>query len=128
MLAPDGKMRLTDELILNSFLDLFNLFRRLKRSLLSFGLAQIASERLDGMQAPELSIDRALDQYIRLGYSESWINKRLKSIEIRKELTDEWKSRGVRQGQQFTTLADVITKTWSGKTTKEYKKAVAKVQ
>jgi hypothetical protein len=84
-------------------------------------LAQVASERLDEMQDPELSIDRALEQYLRLGYSENWINQRLKSIEIRKELTDEWKSRGLKAGQQFATLTDIITKVWAGKTTKEYK-------
>ena len=73
------------------------------------------------MQDPELSIDRALEQYLKLGYTESWINQRLKSIEIRKELTDEWKSRGLKEGQQFATLTDIITKAWAGKTTKEYK-------
>ncbi|WP_255373697.1 hypothetical protein [[Flexibacter] sp. ATCC 35103] len=73
------------------------------------------------MQDPELSIDRALDQYLQLGYSESWINQRLKSIEIRKELTDEWKNRGIKEGSQFATLIDIISSTWSGKTTKEYK-------
>jgi len=84
-------------------------------------LAQIASERLDEMQDPELTIDRALEQYLKLGYSENWINQRLKSIEIRKELTDEWKKRGMKEGVQFALLTDIITKTWSGKTTKEYK-------
>jgi len=84
-------------------------------------LAQVASERLDEMQDPELSIDRALQQYLNLGYSESWINQRLKSIEIRKELTDEWKKRGLKEGVQFATLTDIITKAWSDKTTKEYK-------
>jgi hypothetical protein len=73
------------------------------------------------MQDPELSIDRALEQYLKLGYSENWINQRLKSIEIRKELTDEWKNRGLREGLQFATLTDIITETWAGKTTKEYK-------
>jgi hypothetical protein len=73
------------------------------------------------MQDPELSIDRALENYMNLGYSESWINQRLKSIEIRKELTDEWKKRGLKEGQQFATLTDIITKAWSDKTTKEYK-------
>lgn len=73
------------------------------------------------MQDPQLSIDRALEQYQKLGYSESWINQRLKSIEIRKELTDEWKKRGLKEGLQFATLTDIITKAWSGKTTKEYK-------
>jgi hypothetical protein len=73
------------------------------------------------MQDPELSIDRALEQYLKLGYSESWINQRLKSIEIRKELTNEWKKRGLKEGQQFATLTDIITKTWSEHSTKEYK-------
>jgi hypothetical protein len=73
------------------------------------------------MQDPELSIDRALEQYLKLGYSESWINQRLKSIEIRKELTDEWKKLGLKEGVQFATLTDIITKAWSDKTTKEYK-------
>jgi hypothetical protein len=84
-------------------------------------LAQVANERLDEMQDPELSIDRALEQYLRLGYSENWINQRLKSIEVRKELTDEWKRLGLQEGRQFATLTDIITKAWSGKTTKEYK-------
>lgn len=84
-------------------------------------LAQVGSERLDEMQDPEITIDRALEQYLKLGYSENWINQRLKSIEIRKELTDEWKRRGVKEGAQFATLTDIITKAWSGKTTKEYK-------
>ena len=73
------------------------------------------------MQDPELSIDRALEQYMKLGYSENWINQRLKSIEIRKELTDEWKKRGLKEGIQFATLTDIITKTWSDRTTKKYK-------
>lgn len=84
-------------------------------------LAQVGSERLEEMQDPELTIDRALEQYLKLGYSENWINQRLKSIEIRKELTDEWKRRGMKEGIQFATLTDIITKTWSGKNTKEYK-------
>jgi BRO family, N-terminal domain len=84
-------------------------------------LAKVASEQLDEMQDPELSIDRALEYYLQLGYSENWINQRLKSIEIRKELTDEWKKRGLKEGSQFAILTDIITKTWSDKTTKEYK-------
>ena len=84
-------------------------------------LAQIAAERLDEMQDPELTIDRALKEYLQLGYSENWINQRLKSIEIRKNLTDEWKKRGLKEGVQFATLTDIITKAWSDKTTKEYK-------
>jgi len=73
------------------------------------------------MQDPELTIDRAMEQYLQLGYSENCINQRLKSIEIRKELTDEWKKKGLQEGQHFATLNDIITKTWAGKTTKEYK-------
>ncbi len=84
-------------------------------------LAQIASERLDEMQDPEQSIDRALERYLQLGYSENWINQRLKSIEIRKELPDEWKKHGLKEGMQFATLTDIITKAWSDRTTKEYK-------
>ena len=81
----------------------------------------MAAERLDEMQDPELTIDRALDQYLKLGYSENWINQRLKSIKIRKELTDEWKKRGLKEGVQFAKLTDIITKAWADKTTKEYK-------
>ena len=84
-------------------------------------LAQVAGERLDEMQDPELTIDRALEQYLQLGYSENWINQRLKSIEIRKELTDEWKKRGLKEGIQFATLTDIITKAWADQSTKEYK-------
>ncbi len=84
-------------------------------------LAKVGRERLDEMQDPELSIDRALEQYLELGYSQNWINQRLKSIEIRKELTDEWKSKGLKEGLEFATLTNIITKTWSDKTTKEYK-------
>jgi len=85
-------------------------------------MAQVAKERVDQLQDPELSIDQAMLDYKRLGYSNNWINQRLKSIEIRKELTDEWKSRGVQEGVEFATLTDIITKTWSDKTTKEYKR------
>ena len=85
-------------------------------------MAQVASNRIDQLQDPELSIDQAMLDYKRLGYSDNWINQRLKSIEVRKELTDEWKRSGVKEGQQFATLTDIITKTWSGKTTKEYKR------
>ncbi len=84
-------------------------------------MAQVASQRLDQMQDPELSIEQAMIDYKRLGYSDAWINQRLKSIEVRKELTDEWKRRGVEEGIQFASLTDIITQTWSDKTTKEYK-------
>ncbi|MBQ3767423.1 MAG: Bro-N domain-containing protein [Prevotella sp.] len=83
-------------------------------------MAQVAAERLDQLQDPELSIEQAVADYRRLGYSENWINQRLKSIEVRKLLTDEWKRGGV-QGQQFASLTDIITAAWSGRTTKQYK-------
>ncbi len=84
-------------------------------------MAQVASQRIDQLQDPELSIHQAVADYRRLGYSEAWINQRIKSIEVRKELTDEWKRTGVEEGLQYATLTDIITQTWSGLTTKEYK-------
>lgn len=84
-------------------------------------MAQIASKRLDQMQDPELSIDQAIADYKRLGYSDKWINSRIKCIEVRKELTDEWERCGVQQGQQYASLTDIITKEWSGMTTRQYK-------
>ncbi len=84
-------------------------------------MAQVAADRLDQMQDPELSIQQAMADYKRLGYSDNWINQRLKAIEVRKDLTDAWKKRGVQEGQQFATLTDIITNAWSGFTTREYK-------
>ena len=121
MQAPDGKMRLTDVADTEQLFRLIQSIPSPKAEPFKLWLAQIAAERLDELQDPEISIDRALNQYMQLGYSESWINQRLKSIEIRKELTDEWKNRGLREGQQVDTLTDIISKSWSGKTTKEYK-------
>jgi BRO family, N-terminal domain len=121
MKAADGKMRLTDVADTEQLFRLIQSIPSPKAEPFKLWLAQIASERLDEIQDPELTIDRALEQYLQLGYSENWINQRLKSIEIRKELTDEWKNRGLKEGQQFATLTDIISKTWSGKTTKEYK-------
>lgn len=121
MIAPDGKMRRTDVADTEQLFRLIQSIPSPKAEPFKLWLAQIASERLDEMQDPELTIDRALEQYLQLGYSENWINQRLKSIEIRKELTDEWKSRGLSEGVQFATLTDIITKTWADKTTKEYK-------
>ncbi|MBP6039859.1 MAG: Bro-N domain-containing protein [Flavobacterium sp.] len=121
MQAPDGKMRFTDVADTEQLFRLIQSIPSPKAEPFKLWLAQIASERLDEMQDPELSIDRALEQYLQLGYSENWINQRLKSIEIRKELTDEWKNKGLKEGQQFATLTDIISKSWSGKTTKEYK-------
>jgi hypothetical protein len=121
MLAPDGKMRLTDVADTEQLFRLIQSIPSPKAEPFKLWLAKVAAERLDEMQDPELTIDRALYEYQQLGYSENWINQRLKSIEIRKELTDEWKKRGLKEGQQFATLTDIITKTWAGKTTKEYK-------
>ena len=119
--AADGKKYATDCLETQDVFRLIQSIPSPKAEPFKLWLAQVAAERLDEMQDPELSIDRALEQYVKLGYSESWINQRLKSIEIRKELTDEWKKRGLKEGQQFATLTDIITKAWSNQTTKEYK-------
>ena len=121
MKAPDGKMRSTDIADTEQLFRLIQSIPSPKAEPFKLWLAQIATERLDEMQDPELTIDRALEQYMSLGYSENWINQRLKSIEIRKALTDEWKSRGLKEGVQFATLTDIISKAWSGNTTKEYK-------
>jgi hypothetical protein len=121
MIAEDGKSRITDVADTEQLFRLIQSIPSPKAEPFKLWLAQIAAERLDEMQDPELSIDRALEQYLKLGYSENWINQRLKSIEIRKELTDEWKTRGLKEGVQFATLTDIITKAWSDKTTKEYK-------
>ena len=121
MLALDGKMRMTDVADTEQLFRLIQSIPSPKAEPFKLWLAQIAAERLDEMQDPELTIDRALAQYTQLGYSENWINQRLKSIEIRKELTDEWKSRGMKEGVQFATLTDIITNAWSGNTTKAYK-------
>ena len=119
--AEDGKMRMTDVADTEQLFRLVQSIPSPKAEPFKLWLAQIAAERLDEMQDPELTIDRALKEYLQLGYSENWINQRLKSIEIRKELTDEWKKRGLKEGVQFATLTDIITKAWSDKTTKEYK-------
>lgn len=121
MEAEDGKMRSTDVADTEQIFRLIQSIPSPKAEPFKLWLAQVASERLYEMQDPELSIDRALQQYLNLGYSENWINQRLKSIEIRKELTDEWKKRGLKEGVQFATLTDIITKKWSDKTTREYK-------
>lgn len=121
MQAEDGKMRITDVADTEQLFRLIQSIPSPRAEPFKLWLAQVASERLDEMQDPELSIDRALEQYMNLGYSESWINQRLKSIEIRKELTDEWKKRGLKEGVQFATLTDIITRAWSDKTTREYK-------
>ena len=121
MQSSDGKFYKTDVAHVEQLFRLIQSVPPPKAEPFKLWLAQIAAERLDEMQDPELTIDRALEQYLQLGYSESLINQRLKSIEIRKELTDEWKNRGVKEGQQFAILTDIISKAWSDKTTKEYK-------
>lgn len=121
MQSADGKFYLTDVADTEQLFRLIQSIPSPKAEPFKLWLAQIAAERLDEMQDPELTIDRALEQYLQLGYSENWINQRLKSIEIRKELTDEWKKRGLKEGFQFATLTDIITKAWADKTTKEYK-------
>jgi hypothetical protein len=121
MQSADGKFYQTDVATTEQLFRLIQSIPSPKAEPFKLWLAQTAAERLDEMQDPELSIDRALEQYLQLGYSESWINQRLKSIEIRKELTDEWKKCGLKEGIEFATLTDIISKTWSDKTTKEYK-------
>lgn len=121
MLSQDGKMRLTDVMTTAQLFRLIQSIPSPKAEPFKLWMAQIAKERLDEMQDPELTIDRAMMEYKALGYSDNWINQRLKSIEIRKELTDEWKNRGLQEGMQFATLTDIIYQTWAGKTTKEYK-------
>lgn len=121
MQSSDGKMRLTDVATTEQLFRLIQSIPSPKAEPFKQWMAQVAKERLDEMQDPELAIHRSLKDYKRLGYSDAWINQRLKSIEIRKELTDEWK-RGEIEEQQYATLTDIITKEWSGKTTKEYKR------
>jgi prophage antirepressor-like protein len=121
IVAPDGKKRLTDVASTDQLFRLIQSIPSPKAEPFKLWIAQVAKERLDQMQDPELSIEQAMMDYKRLGYSDNWINQRLKSIEIRKDLTDEWKSRGLQEGVQFATLTDIIYKTWADKTAKEYK-------
>ena len=121
MIAADGKMRPTDCMTTEQLFRLIQSVPSPKAEPFKLWMAQIARERLDEIKDPEISINRALIAYRQLGYSESWINQRLKSMEIRKDLTDEWKRRGLQDGVQFATLTDIIYKTLAGKTAKEYK-------
>lgn len=118
--AADGKMRLTDVADTEQLFRLIQSIPSPKAEPFKRWMAQVASDRLDQMQDPELSIRQAMTDYKRLGYSDNWINQRLKSMEVRKELTDEWQRRGV-EGQQYATLTDIITMEWAGRTTKAYK-------
>ena len=122
ILAPDGKMRFTDVADTEQLFRLIQSIPSPKAEPFKQWMASVASERLDQIQDPELSIEQAMTDYKRLGYSDSWINQRLKSIEIRKELTDEWRRCGLEEGVHFASLTDIITQTWSGHTTKEYKR------
>ena len=121
MLAPDGKMRLTDVADTKQLFRLIQSIPSKKAEPFKEWMAGVASNRIDQMQDPELNFEQAYADYRRLGYSDRWINQRLKSIEVRKELTDEWDRAGVTEGQQYASLTDIITRGWSGKTTKQYK-------
>jgi hypothetical protein len=122
MKASDGKMRLTDVATTEQLLRLIQSIPSPQAEPFKIWLAKVGYERIESMQDPEKSIDQAMQDYFQLGYSEKWINQRLKSIEVRKELTDEWKNRGVAEGKEFALLTDIISKAWSGNTTQEYKK------
>ncbi|MBE6273470.1 MAG: hypothetical protein E7097_06235 [Bacteroides sp.] len=121
MLSSDGKYYKTDVATTQQLFRLIQSIPSPKVEPFKLWMAQVAKERLDQMQDPELSIKQAMEDYKRLGYSDNWINQRLKSIEIRKELTDEWKRRGLQEGVQFATLTDIIYQSWADKTAKEYK-------
>ena len=119
--AEDGRMRLTDVADQEQLFRIIQSIPSPKAEPFKQWMAQVSSARLDQMQDPELSIEQAIADYRRLGYSEGWINQRIRSIEVRKELTDEWKRTGVQEGLQYASLTDIITKEWSGLTTKQYK-------
>ena len=121
MKAADGKMRLTDVADREQMFRLIQSIPSPKAEPFKQWMAQVASQRIDQMQDPEMSINQAIVDYKRLGYSDAWINQRIKSIEVRKELTDEWKRTGVKEGQEYASLTDIITQEWSGFTTKQYK-------
>ena len=121
MTAADGKQRLTDAADQEQLFRLIQSVPSPKAEPFKLWMAKVASERVDEIQDPELAIDRGYEYYRRLGYSEAWINERMKGKEARKALTDEWQRTGV-AGQQYASLTDIITKEWSGMTTKQYKK------
>ena len=121
MKAADGKMRLTDVADTEQLLRIIQSIPSPKAEPFKQWMAHVASERLDQMQDTELSIEQAMMDYKRLGYSDNWINQRLKSIEIRKDLTDQWKLHNVEEGVQYATLTDIIYQQWAGKSAKEYK-------
>ena len=119
--AADGKMRMTDVADTEQLFRIIQSLPSPKAEPFKQWMAQVASQRLNQMQDPELNIDQAIIDYKRLGYSDAWINQRIKSIEVRKELTDEWKRTGVQEGLEYASLTDIITREWSGFTTKQYK-------
>ena len=122
MRAQDGKMRITDVADTETILRLVQSIPSPKAEPFKLWLAKVGYERIEETEDPELAIDRAMQTYLKKGYSKEWINQRLKTIEIRKELTDEWQNRGVKRGLDFAILTDEITKAWSSKSVKEYKK------
>ena len=121
MQSADGKFYTTDVADTEQLLRLIQSIPSPKAEPFKQWLARVGYERIEETQDPEKSIDRAMENYLKLGYSKEWINQRLKSIEIRKELTDEWENRGVKKGQEFAALTDIITQAWSDKTIQEYK-------
>jgi len=121
MQASDGKMRMTDVADTEQLLRIIQSIPSPKAEPFKQWLAKVGYERIEETQDPEKSIDLAMENYLKLGYSKEWINQRLKSIEIRKDLTDEWENRGVKKGQEFAILTDIITQAWSGKNVREYK-------
>jgi len=122
MMAADGKMRMTDIADTEQLLRLIQSIPSPNAEPFKVWLAKVGYERIEETEDPELAFDRAMETYLKKGYSKNWINQRLKSIEVRKELTDEWESRGVKKGSEYAILTDEITKAWAGFTTKEYKK------
>ena len=122
METPDGKMRQTDVMDTEQVLRLIQSIPSKKAEPFKLWLAKVGSERIDETIDPELSINRAIQNYRRLGYSENWINQRIKSIEVRKGLTDEWDKSGVKPGTEYASLTDLMSRTWSGMTTSEYRK------
>jgi hypothetical protein len=121
MIAADGKMRFTDVADTEQLFRLIQSVPSPKAEPFKIWLARVGSDRIDEIEDPEIGIDRLMETYLRKGYSKEWINQRLKSIEVRKELTDEWENRGVGKGQEFAILTDDITRAWSGFSTKQYK-------
>ena len=121
MEAADGKMRLTDVADTEQLFRLIQSVPSKKAEPFKLWLAQLGRERIDEIEDPELGLDRLMETYLKKGYSKEWVNQRLKSIEVRKDLTDEWDKRGVRKGQEYAILTDEITKAWSGFSVKQYK-------